>query len=518
MGTAGHPRRRDDHHDADGVRGQRGPARRAPEAAHPARTAPRRQDHPAHAHHHVRWHGGAESARCVPPPSPARTGVARVAARPRHVQCRLVDHVARVQGERVRGTGGEVPGRARPERDRHRRLRHRAAPDVRRPPSVLHRHAAVARLVRRDHRRDPHYPAADRAHPGRGAVPAPFPRGIRRLRRARPLPAHPGALVTAPASTLLLTRSEVDALLDPAACLPLLRTAFVDYSANRGHRARRVRADLPGPGSATVLFPGTAPGVPAYTVKVHAKFPTEEPAIRGVLCLHSSATGALLAIMDSTHLTAVRTGVAGALAAHVLARPEADTVAVVGAGVQGTHQLRSLAALREVRAVRVFDSDPQRASAFASAMTAELGTTVDVADALAPSLRGAGVVLAATWAREPFILPGMLDPGTHVTTLGPDEPGKAEVAAEVIRAALFVCDDRTLAVEMGALAGVGLGPEAVGAELGEVLSGVHPGRTSPEQLTVYGGVGLAFQDVVAASAVYEAARRLGTGREIDFLA
>src|SRR5262249_12567779 len=96
------------------------------------------------------------------------------------------------------------------------------------------------------------------------------------------------------------------------------------------------------------------------------------------------------------------------------------------------------------------------------------------------------IVLAATWAREAFILPGMLAPGTHVTTLGADEPGKAEVSAEVIRAALFVCDDRALAVEMGALGGVGLGPEAVGAELGEVLGGAHPGRTSSEQLTVYG--------------------------------
>jgi len=105
-----------------------------------------------------------------------------------------------------------------------------------------------------------------------------------------------------------------------------------------------------------------------------------------------------------------------------------------------------------------------------------------------------------------------------VTTLGADEPGKAEVSADVILDALFVCDDRALAVEMGALAGVGLGPDAVGAELGEVFAGTHPGRTSPDQVTVYGGVGLAFQDAVAAWPVYEAARALGKGREVDFLA
>ena len=320
------------------------------------------------------------------------------------------------------------------------------------------------------------------------------------------------------ARTLLLNRSEVEALLDPGALVPKLRGAFVDYSARADGRARRVRSTLPGPGTATVLFPGVAPGIPAYTVKVHAKFPRQEPAIRGVLCLHDAETGDLLAVMDSTHLTSVRTGLAGALAAHVLARPDADVAAIVGAGMQGVQQLRSLVALRPLRLVRSYDVVAERAASFARTMTAGLGIPVEAAESLSAALREAGIVLVATWAREPFILPGMLAPGAHVTTLGADEPGKAEVSAQVIREALFVCDDRALAVEMGALGGVGLGPEAVGAELGEVLAGAHPGRTSPEQLTVYGGVGLAFQDVVAAWAVYQAARRLGAGREIDFLA
>jgi ornithine cyclodeaminase/alanine dehydrogenase-like protein (mu-crystallin family) len=323
--------------------------------------------------------------------------------------------------------------------------------------------------------------------------------------------------VTAATSTLLLSRSEVESLLDPASCLPLLRAAFVDYSARPGQRARRVRADLPGPGSATVLFPGTAPGIPAYTVKVHAKFPAEEPAIRGVLCLHSTETGAQLAIMDSTHLTAVRTGLAGALAAHVLARPEADTVAVVGAGVQGTHQLGALATLRPIRRAAVFDTAPGRAAAFAHAMATALGIATEPAASVAAAVRGAGIVLTATWARAPFIVPGMLDRGAHVTTLGADEPGKAEVSADVIRAALFVCDDRELAVEMGALGAVGLGADAAGAELGDVLGGTHPGRVSPDQTTIYGGVGLAFQDAVVAWNVYETARARGTGRRVDLL-
>ncbi|HVH25312.1 MAG TPA: ornithine cyclodeaminase family protein [Vicinamibacterales bacterium] len=318
--------------------------------------------------------------------------------------------------------------------------------------------------------------------------------------------------------TLLLTKSEVEKLLEPAELLPALRRAFVAYSANPNERARRVRSRLPGPGTATVLFPGVTPGVPAYTVKVHAKFPDQSPAIRGVLCLHATDTGDLLAVMDSTHLTAVRTGLAGALAADVLARRDTNTAAVVGAGVQGRYQLRFLAALRQLKQAWVSDVVPERAVAFARDMAFELGCVVEPTRSVAAAVREAGIVLTATWAREPFITPGMLAPGAHVTTLGPDEPGKAEVAADVIRSALFVCDDRALAVEMGALGGVGLGPDAVAAELGEVLGGAHPGRTSPEQVTVYGGVGLAFQDVVAAWGVYEAALLHGVGREIDFVA
>jgi ornithine cyclodeaminase len=302
------------------------------------------------------------------------------------------------------------------------------------------------------------------------------------------------------------------------ALVPALRAAFVAYSSEPSARALRVRAALPGPGSATVLFPGVAAGMPAYTVKVHAKFPAEDPAIRGVVCLHAAATGELLAVMDSAHLTAVRTGAAGALAAHVLARADADVVAVVGAGVQGRQQLRVLAALRPIRRVLVYDEVPARAEAYAREMTGALGVAVEASSTLDDALGPAGIVLAATWSRTPFLHRGNLAPGTHVTTLGPDEPGKAEVAADVITNGLFVCDDRALAVEMGALAGVGLGAAAVGAELGELLAGRHPGRTSPHEITVYGGVGLAFQDAVAAWTVYEAARAAGRGRAIDFLA
>lgn len=318
--------------------------------------------------------------------------------------------------------------------------------------------------------------------------------------------------------TLLIGRSECTTLLQPATIVSALRDAFVSYSTPGGERARRVRAKVGGKGTSTVLFPGMTPGIPAYTVKVHAKFPGQDPAIRGVLCLHDLESGSLLAVMDSTHLTAVRTGLAGALAADTLAVAGAGSVTVIGAGAQGVQQLRSLALLRTLHRVRVYDTDPRRAQAYADALGGELGLPIEASPSLSRAVAEAEIVLTATWAREPFLLPGMLEPGSHVTTLGADEPGKAEVSAEVLRSALFVCDDRDLAVEMGALGGVGLGPDAVAAELGEVLAGRHPGRRDAHEITVFGGVGLAFQDTVAAWAIYQGALRTGAGREIDFLA
>lgn len=136
--------------------------------------------------------------------------------------------------------------------------------------------------------------------------------------------------------TLLLSRTRVERLLDPSALVTELRAGFIAYSGSTAGRARRVQAPIPNQrGTATVLFPGTLPGLDVYTVKVHAKYRDQDPAIRGVICLHDASTGTMLAIMDSSYVTAIRTGIAGAIAADALARADASAVLVIGAGVQG---------------------------------------------------------------------------------------------------------------------------------------------------------------------------------------
>ena len=107
------------------------------------------------------------------------------------------------------------------------------------------------------------------------------------------------------------------------------------------------------------------------------------------------------------------------------------------------------------------------------------------------TLRDADIVVTATWASEAFLHTGMIAPGTHITTLGPDQQGKAEVSADLLRSSLFVCDDRELAVTMGAAGGAGVGVEVIDAELGEIIAGMHPGRAEPDQITIFGSVGKA---------------------------
>ncbi|ARF59453.1 ornithine cyclodeaminase family protein [Streptomyces gilvosporeus] len=313
--------------------------------------------------------------------------------------------------------------------------------------------------------------------------------------------------------TRILTRSDLLAVLDPASSTAALREGF------RGDgtapvAGQRVRSDLPFPGTATALIPGVLPGVAAYTVKVNAKFPGARPALRGVICLHSGEDGELLALLDSATVTAWRTGLAAALGTHVLAAPDpsgAAVLGVIGAGAQAELMVRGLRGLRQFGGLVAYDTDAGRAAAFAARHGGRvLGSAAEVAAA-------ADVVLLATWSRRPLL--GLADtrPGQHLTTLGADEPGKQELSADLLDAALLVVDDRQLAAAMGALAAADLPAGAADATLGEVLRGAHPGRTTAAARTVYAPVGLPWQDLALAWEAYRRAERLGIGATTDLL-
>lgn len=173
--------------------------------------------------------------------------------------------------------------------------------------------------------------------------------------------------------------------------------------------------------------------------------------------------GAPLAVMESSYLTALRIGLAGALGADVPARPDAGIVAIVDAGAQHA-QFAALRRVRPVAAVRIFTPVLDAAKRLAAAPASQ-DLDIVLARDLDEALDGADiVVITATWAEEPFILRRHLRRGLHITTLGPDQPGKCEVAAEALLAARVVVDDRALAVTMGAVGNAGLSADAIHAE------------------------------------------------------
>lgn len=270
---------------------------------------------------------------------------------------------------------------------------------------------------------------------------------------------------------------------------------------------QRVRTDLPFPGTATALMPGLLPGIEAYTVKVNAKFPDARPALRGVLCLHSGVDGELLALLDSATVTAWRTGLAAALGTHALAgAAEGAAVGVIGAGAQAELMVRGLGVLRPHGELLVHDTDVDRATEFAARHGGRvLGSPKEIAAA-------ADIVLLATWSRTPLLSLADTREGQHLTSLGADEPGKRELAADLLDAALVVVDDRQLVESVGALT-----PAHIDTTLGDVLRGDHSGRTDAGARSVYAPVGLPWQDLALAWLAYERAERDGVGRRVDLL-
>ncbi|MFD4244237.1 ornithine cyclodeaminase family protein [Streptomyces sp. NPDC058525] len=312
--------------------------------------------------------------------------------------------------------------------------------------------------------------------------------------------------------TRLLTRSDLEAVLDPVSCMAALRDGFRAVASPVA--GQRIRTDLPFPGTATALIPGVLPGIDAYTVKVNAKFPAARPALRGVICLHSGHDGELLALMDSATVTAWRTGLAAALGTDLLAGPasaEGEVLGVIGAGAQAELMVQGLSTLRRHRDLVVHDADPDRADAFAARHG---GRPLPSATAVAAA---AHIVLLATWSRSPVLRLADTRPGQHLTSLGADEPGKQELSADVLESALLVVDDRELAAAMGAPAAAGLPASAAHATLGEVLRGEHPGRTSATARSVYAPVGLPWQDLAVAWTAYRRAEQHDIGRQIDLL-
>jgi ornithine cyclodeaminase/alanine dehydrogenase-like protein (mu-crystallin family) len=293
---------------------------------------------------------------------------------------------------------------------------------------------------------------------------------------------------------LVLSQEEVARLLDVDQLLDALERAFVELSAGRASVPPRIAAfsdkGLLG------AMPGYVDGVLA--AKLVTLFPDNEPSHQALIAVFDAETGEPSAVMDGTHITAVRTGGGSAVSARALAREDSKVLAILGAGVQGRSHLDAVGRVRDFEEVRIASRNPEHARAFA----AETGTTAS--ETFEEAVKGADVVCCCTSAAEPILRREWLDPGTHLTSVGSSMEGP-ELDRETVTAGLLVIESRVAfqPPPAGSHELEGLEPSDA-VELGEVLSGAHPGRRSEEQITVYKSMGHAVEDAVAAALVLRA--------------
>jgi ornithine cyclodeaminase/alanine dehydrogenase-like protein (mu-crystallin family) len=221
-------------------------------------------------------------------------------------------------------------------------------------------------------------------------------------------------------------------------------------------------------------------------------------------------------------ITAVRTGACSALSARLLAREDASVLAVLGTGVQARSHARAMSRVRTLREIRVAGRALPRAQALAEELARELGTEVRAAASPAEAVDGAHIVCATTHPGDPVVRREWLAPGTHVTSVGWAPSGR-EVDDATVADALVCVESRRTALAPVASAGTpdlveplrdGMLTEDRIVELGELVTGARPGRTSADQITLYKSVGVAVQDATAATLVLAAARAAGAGREL----
>ena len=298
--------------------------------------------------------------------------------------------------------------------------------------------------------------------------------------------------------------------------LDAVEAAFRDVAQGRDRSPLRTRVELPH--GDLLLMPGLREGGAGVSVKLVTVVPANAergiPTIHALVAWFDAETGRPLALLDGETVTAMRTGAASGVATRLLARTDAETLAVIGAGAQAEWQVRAVAAARPIRRVLVHARTPGARLAFAARMASETGLTVEATDTAEAAVRDADVICCATTSSDPVFEAGWVRAGAHVNGIGAFRLGMVEMPAELFgRAALVAVDSRAAAMaEAGDVVAAVEGGLVARADLAEIGS-VDPGwvaQRPADAVTVFKSVGLAIQDVAAAELV--AARLLAGER------
>ncbi len=267
------------------------------------------------------------------------------------------------------------------------------------------------------------------------------------------------------------------------------------------------------------------PGIDSFAIKVSPGFFDNPklglPSTSGLMILFSARTGVLEALLlDNGYLTDIRTAAAGAVAAQHLSRDGSNTAAIIGAGMQARLQLEALTLVRPITSAQIWARDAGKADAAANELTNRLALPVIAKPTVEEAVTGTDIVVTTTPATDPLIQPGMLSAGQHVTAMGSDQEGKNEIATQVLGACdLYVPDRRSQTEKLGelhhAIAQGAIHADMQCPELGDIVAGKHPGRTSADQITIADLTGTGLQDTAIATLARQRCAAAGAGSEFE---
>jgi len=324
---------------------------------------------------------------------------------------------------------------------------------------------------------------------------------------------------------LVLTRNEVEGLLDPDLLREAVRAALADLSAGRVSMPTRIAAMVAEQDGLLAAMPAYLPTAGALTTKLVSLFPrnTDRPTHQAVIVAFDPATGTPAAILDGEAITAARTAAGSALATDLLAREDARTLVVVGTGVQARAHLRAVTRVRRFEAVGIAARDAAKARTLAISAARDLGRAVGSYATIEEALREADVICACTHSPDPVVRREWLRDGAHVNSVGYNTAGR-EVDEGTVVDALVVVESRTAALAAPPSGSNDLNwpirdgritKDHVHAELGEIAAGTRSGRANDRQITLYKSVGVAVEDAAATALVLRLAKERGVGREIE---
>jgi ornithine cyclodeaminase/alanine dehydrogenase-like protein (mu-crystallin family) len=315
-----------------------------------------------------------------------------------------------------------------------------------------------------------------------------------------------------------LNEADVRAVLEPGELIGAMEAALAAFSAGEVRQPVRTALEI-AEQSFFAVMPALYPGQCALGAKLVTVVPAN--AARGLhthlaaIALFDAGTGEFLALLDGRYITEVRTAAASAVSARLLARPDAGVLAILGSGVQAASHLAALRCVIPFREVRAWSPTRANLLRFAAAHPG-----VCAAPAAEAAVHGADVVVVAVSAATPVIRSEWVSPGAHVIAIGACRPSQQELDPELVARARLIVDSRAAALQESGdivqpIRQGRFGAEHVAAELGEVVAGLKPGRTSSDQVTLFKSLGLAVEDVAAAALAYRRARERGIGQQLS---